>query len=564
MESMPHTASKSDRLNVASRLSLAARETPETVAVAAPRGVDSNGHRKYDQVTFGQLEHDVDRLARGLVAIGVQPGTRIALLVRPSIDFIALVFALFRSGAVTILIDPGMGRKNLVRCLAEARPEGFVAIPAVHAMRKLLLGKFRASRIHVTVGRRWFWGGLTLSGLRGLGAKSDVALPETNTDDPAAIIFTTGSTGPPKGVLYRHGNFDAQVTEIRDQYDIQPGEVDLPGFPLFGLFNAAMGVTTVIPDMDPTRPARVDPRKIVEAVRDWQVTQAFGSPAIWNRVGRYCEEHGVKLPSLRRILSAGAPVPANVLRRMTDCIAPDGEMFTPYGATEALPVASISASEVLGETWRETERGAGVCVGRKFSQIDWKVIRITDGPVASIAEAAELPPGEIGELVVRGPQVTREYTTRTEWNELAKIADDPNVWHRMGDAGYLDDEGRFWFCGRVAHRVLRADGPMYTVPCEAIFNRHDDIYRTALVGVGPPGEQVPVIVAEPLPERMPKTADDRKKLVGELRGLALDNALTQPIEHILLHRSLPVDIRHNAKIFRERLAPWAARQLGHP
>ncbi len=561
MNSMANTTTSSRAQNVADRLAVAAESTPDVVAVACPRGYDAGGKRQYDEVTFAQLEHDVERLARGIVALGARPGTRIALLVRPSIDFIALVFALIRSGAVTILIDPGMGRKNLVRCLADARPEGFIAIPAVHAVRTLLRGKFPNARINVTVGRRWFWGGQTLDGLRSLGMGSDASLPRTMADDPAAIIFTTGSTGPPKGVLYRHGVFDTQVTEIRDRYGIEPGEVDLPGFPLFGLFNAAMGVTTVIPDMDPTRPAQVDPRKIVEAVHDRHVTQAFGSPAIWNRVGRYCQEQNVRLPSLRRVLSAGAPVPAHVLRRMKDCIAADGEIFTPYGATEALPVASIAGGDVLGETWQATERGAGVCVGHKFSAIDWRVIPITDGPIASILDVESLPTGEIGELIVRGPQVTLEYATRVEWNARSKIADDASVWHRMGDAGYLDDQGRFWFCGRVAHRLLTAAGPMYTVPCEAIFNRHDDVARSALVGVGVPGKQTPVIIAEPLPDRMPSDLAGRRKLTEELRALGRENPRTAEIEHFLFHASLPVDIRHNAKIFREQLTPWAARRL---
>ena len=227
-----------------------------------------------------------------------------ALLVRPGIDFIALVFGLLKAGSVAVLIDPGMGRRNLVRYLAEARPQGFIAVPIVHAVRTLLRRRFPNARWNVTVGRRWFWGGPTLDMLRG-GPWSGPELAQTTADDPAAIIFTTGSTGPSKGVLYRHGNFDAQVEQIRDRYGIQPGEVDLPGFPLFGLFNCAMGVTAVIPDMDPSRPAQVDPAKIVEASGDWQVTQAFGSPAIWNRVGRYCQDRGIRLPTVRRVLSAG-------------------------------------------------------------------------------------------------------------------------------------------------------------------------------------------------------------------------------------------------------------------
>lgn len=548
-------------VNVSSRLAATAARDPDGVAIAEPAGRDARGKRQYRQIRFGELEADSNLLADGLRAMGVAPGTRLVLLVRPSIDFISLVFALFKAGAVTVLIDPGMGRKNLLRCLAESQPEGFVAIPLVHAIRSVLRRRFPLARHFVTVGRRWFWGGTTLAELRARTVDPAFQPAATGADDPAAIIFTTGSTGPPKGTLYLHGNFDRQVVELRDFYGIRPGELDLPGFPLFGLFNCAMGVTTVIPDMDPTRPARVNPELIVEAVRDWNITQAFGSPALWNVVGRYCEDQRIQLPTLRRVLSAGAPVPPHVLQRMKRAIPADGDVHTPYGATEALPVASISATEVLGETAERTRQGAGTCVGRRFPGITWQVIRIDDGPLASLDEAVPLPRGEIGELIVQGPVVTGQYVTRCEANPLHKIRDGSKFWHRMGDLGYLDEQDRFWFCGRKSHRVRTAWGEMYTEPCEAVFNQHPQVYRSALVGVGPLGRQRPVIIVEPWPDRRPRSAAEREKLLHELRGLAQAYPHTQAIEDFLIHRSMPVDIRHNAKIFREQLAVWAASRL---
>jgi acyl-CoA synthetase (AMP-forming)/AMP-acid ligase II len=598
-------------LNVADRLSKTAQDMPEAIAVVEPLGYDNQGKRQYRQFTFRQLDSDSNCIALALRQMGVVPGTRLALFVRPGIDFVSLAFALLKAGAVSVLIDPGMGRKNLVRCLVEAKPQGFIAISMVHAFRVFLRRRFPGAKFNVTVGRRWFWCGPTLRQIRGIGLKKGISpicrsgpegaphkldlspfsAPPTMADDPAAIIFTTGSTGPPKGVLFTHGNFQAQVEQIRDRFDIKPGETDLPCFPLFGLFNCAMGVTAVIPDMDPSRPARVDPAKIVEAVRDWNATQAFGSPAIWNRVSLYCREHKIRLTTVGRVLSSGAPVSADVLRRMKDCIHEQGDMHTPYGATEALPVASIAASEVLGETAEKTRQGGGVCVGRKFPGIRWKVIRIVDGPIPSIDRVEELPAGDIGELIVSGPQVTKCYVTRLEANLTAKIADiralgidacagrnyspfsrepkasvqynvtQSTIWHRMGDAGYLDEHDRFWFCGRVAHRVLTANGPMYPLCCEAVFNNHPDIFRSALVGVGPAGSQRPVIILEPKPGKFPKTAAAKKKLLDEIRRLGQSSPLTISIDDFLIHRSFPVDIRHNAKIFREKLAIWAAKKL---
>lgn len=548
-------------VNVGLRLTDTASKDPQGLAVAEPLGRDRAGRRQYRTISFAELDEDSNRLADGLHAIGVRPGTRLALMVRPGIDFISLVFAMFKAGVVTVLIDPGMGRKNLLKCLDEVGVEGFVAIPVVHAVRCVLRRRFRQAVFNVTVGKRWFWGGATINDFRRRPLRQDFEPVATAADDHAAIIFTTGSTGPPKGVLYRHGNFDRQVTELRDFYQIAPGEIDLPGFPLFGLFNAAMGVSTVIPDMDPTKPAEVDPRNILEAARDWNVTQAFGSPALWNAVGRHCEQHQVKFSTLRRVLSAGAPVPPHVLQRMKNAIAEDGDVHTPYGATESLPVASIAASEVLSETAEQTAHGAGTCVGRRFPGICWKVIEVVDGPIKSIDEIRELPTRGIGEIIVCGAVVTREYVTRREANALHKIADGQDFWHRIGDVGYLDEQDRFWFCGRKDHRVLTDQGPMYTIPCEAIFNNHPRVYRSALVGVGPRGSQRPVVVVELWPDKKLAGRNQEQAFVAELRELAAANPLTQTINDFLIHPSLPVDIRHNAKIFREKLAVWATDRI---
>jgi acyl-CoA synthetase (AMP-forming)/AMP-acid ligase II len=547
-------------VNVASRLAAMAESRPNAIAVVEPLGYDRAGRRQYRHVTFAQLHDDSSRIASGLRALGASPGTRLALLVRPGIDFVSLVFALFKAGMVTIMIDPGMGHWNLVRCLEEAEPEGFIAIPAAQAVRTILQRRFPKAIYNITVGRRWFWGGPTLEHLRGRGSLPFELAP-TKAGDPAAIIFTTGSTGLPKGVLYSHGNFNAQVDEIRDYFQIQPGDIDLPAFPLFGLFNGAMGVTAVIPDMNPSQPAAVDPRKIVEAIRDWKITQSFGSPAIWNRVGHYCEDNGIHLPTVRRIMSSGAPIPDHVLRRMKACIAPNGEVYTPYGATESLPVASSCATEVLGETIEQTRQGRGVCVGRRFPGIQWKVVRIVDGPIPTLSDAEELPAGQIGEIIVRGAVVTRQYFTRPEANALGKILDGDDIWHRIGDAGYLDARERFWFCGRVAHRVLTADGPMYTIPCEAILNQHPAVFRSALVGVGKPGHQRPVMCVELHADHVPQNEEARRTLLDALRALGQQSELTRSIADYLIHPAFPVDIRHNAKIFREKLAVWAARQF---
>lgn len=531
------------------------------------------GRVAYTHFTFEQLNHESDRLARGLQRLGVKPGTRLVLMVRPSLEFIALTFALFKAGAVVVLIDPGMGRTGIFNCLDEVQPEGFIAIPIVQAIRVLSGRRFSQSRWNVTVGgRRWFWGGSNYRQLLGEWDVPSFDSAKTRATDPAAIIFTSGSTGPPKGVLYEHGMFAAQVELIRDFYQIQPGEIDLPGFPLFALFNSAMGVTTVIPDMDPTRPAKVDPTKILEAISNQGVTQAFGSPAIWNRVGRACIDLNENLGTLKRVLSAGAPVPPHVIERVTGAFAPQAKdlpaeelanIHTPYGATEALPVASISGREILAKTAILSRMGLGTCVGRAFPHMRIKIIAITEGAIANLAEARELHAHQKGEIIVSGPVVTREYFRKPEATKLAKIQDGDSFWHRMGDVGYLDDENLLWFCGRKAHVVRTRWGMMFTICCEAIFNQHPKVYRSALVGIGNSPAQCPVIIVEPEPGCFPQTPTEEQAFRTELLALGAKNSNTKTIKEILFHPSLPVDIRHNVKIFREKLAPWAQKKLPH-
>lgn len=549
--------------NVAARLRLVAAQQPAALALAYAVGRYSPGcPRTYETLTFADLELHTSSVAAGLQQMGVQPGMRMVMLVKFGPDFISLVFALLKVGAVAVLIDPGMGRRNLVRCLGEINPDGFIAIPAAQVIRMALRHRFPNARLNVTVGRRV--GVLpkpTLDLLAGTPSALYEPPPITN-DSPAAVIFTTGSTGPPKGVLYTHRTFNRQIDQLVEHYDIRAGGKDLSGFPLFGLFNAVMGTTTIIPDMNPTRPADVDPRRLMDMVDHWEANQAFGSPALWTAVGRHATKVGRRLHSLRRIFSAGAPVSPRVLEWMRATMHEEGHFFTPYGATEALPVASIESREVLEETAAMCQQGAGTCVGRKFSGIDWKIIAIEDGPLADMSAIRELPMGEIGELMVRGDVVTERYVTRPDQNALHKVADGDRIWHRMGDVGYLDAQGRFWCCGRKSQRVRTASGDLFTEPCEAIYNNHPHVHRSALVGLGEPSEQCPVVIAEPWPEHFPQDSLSAEQFVAQLRGLGKGHATTRSIERILIYpKRLPTDIRHNSKIFREQLRPWAAKQL---
>jgi acyl-CoA synthetase (AMP-forming)/AMP-acid ligase II len=293
---------------------------------------------------------------------------------------------------------------------------------------------------------------------------------------------------------------------------------------------------------------------VIEPINAFGVTSLFGSPALLDRVGRWAEQRDVKLPSLKRVISAGAPVSPKVIERFTKLLSQGVEVFTPYGATESLPVASIGSDEILGQTAAQTAQGQGVCVGRPVEPATVRIIGISDEAVPAWSDDLALPAGDIGEVVVQGPAVTEAYDGRPEATALAKIPSDGGTWHRMGDLGYFDPQGRLWFCGRKSHRVVSEDGERYTTPCEGVFNAHPRVKRSALVGVG--GRPVICVELETGASRA-----ERSDIEGQLRQLAEAHEHTRSVHAFLFHPGFPVDIRHNAKIRREVLAEWAAARL---
>ena len=542
--------------NIAARLPELARERPDQIAIRCPGKPGADGMARYDvTLDYRTLNARSDALAAGLAAYGIGRGVRAVVMVRPSPEFFLLMFALFKNGAVPVLVDPGIDKRALRQCLDEAQPQAFIGIGLAHVARLLLRWCPSARRL-VTVGRRWGWGGTTLARIEAAGAAAPQPIAPTDGEDVAAILFTSGSTGVPKGVVYRHRHFVGQVALLRAAFGMEPGGVDLPTFPPFALFDPALGLTSVIPDMDPTRPAKADPRRLHDAIARFGVTQLFGSPALM----RVLADHGQPLPGVRRVTSAGAPVPPDVVARIRRLLPEDAEFWTPYGATECLPVAVIEGRE-LERTRAATESGAGTCVGSVVAPNQVRIIAIDDAPLPEWAQVQELPAGEVGEITVAGPTTTDSYFNRPLATAAAKIREtladgSARVVHRMGDVGYFDAQGRLWFCGRKTHRVETAQGPLYTEQVEPVFNALDGIARTALVGVGPVGRQQPVLCYE----LQPGVADAPAR-VQQLRAEAVAHPHTARIERFLLHPGFPVDIRHNAKIGREKLAVWATTQL---
>ena len=544
---------RSETCNIAAALPRLARERPQQVAMRCP---DRNG--RYDiELTYAQLDARSDAIAAGLAKRGIARGTRTVVMVRPTPEFFLLMFALFKAGAVPVLVDPGIDKRALKQCLDEAKPEAFIGIPLA-MLAKTLLRWATSARVRVTTGMRAWLADATLAEVERDGANAPPQLADTQPDDVAGILFTSGSTGVPKGVVYRHRHFVAQIEMLRNAFGIAPGGIDLPTFPPFALFDPALGLTSVIPDMDPTQPARADPRKLHAAIARFGITQLFGSPALMQVLAR----HGEKLPTVKRVTSAGAPVPPAVVQRMFELLPADAQLWTPYGATECLPVAVIEGRELLTLRAR-TETGAGTCVGRPVAGNIVRIIRISDDAIPAWDDALRVGVGQVGEITVAGPSATDSYFNRDAQTALAKIREtlpdgSERSVHRMGDLGWCDGEGRLWFCGRKSQRVVVDDlTTLCTEQVEPVFNTHPSVLRSALVGIGAKGMQTPVLVYE----LKPGVTADVAEVNDELRHIGEGFVHTAKVKAFLRYpKPFPVDIRHNAKIGRETLAAWAVKQ----
>ena len=532
--------------NVSAHLRLRAEEFPERKAICMPDG---------SSISFAELEARCDALAHGLLSSGLRPGDRVCLFVRPGADLIALTHGMFRAGLIPVLIDPGMGRKGLLSCVERVAARGLVGIPRAQVARLLFPLAFASIEVVVTVGPRLAWGGASLAKLERLG-KSKGAFPirTEGPETPAAVLFTSGSTGPAKGVLYNHGNFIAQLEALKSLYQLKPGDVDVACFPLFALFDNALGMTSVFPDMDPSRPAACDPAKIYQAIEEQGASFSFGSPAIWKRLLPWCQAEGKRFSTLKRLTIAGAPVAPQLVEGLRALLPEGGDVHTPYGATESLPVSSASGEEITGELRAGIEGGQGTCVGRPAENIELCLVRISDDELPPFSQELLVAEGEVGEVCVRGRVATEGYLHDALATRRAKIQDPTGAWHRMGDLGKLDAEGRLWLQGRKSHRIQSAEGLVLPVPVENIYLNLPGVRRAALVGTGAAGAELPLLIIEP------EDGVDRELLKRSVLGHRRELPATSVVTRVRFHDDFPVDVRHNAKIKREVLKRWAEAQ----
>ena len=524
---------------------------PDKKAVVFPHFNKNADKYFYESLTFKELEIRSNKFAQQLAKLGLKKGDKTLLFLKPSLDFSAITFALFKIGVVPVFIDPGMGRKNLLKCIKESSAIALIGEAKIHLLKYLYPLVFKSIKFNVTNGTMTWGKMISIKNMK--KEKIQLFVPEvTFKEETAAILFTSGGTGTPKGVVYTHSMFDQQTTMLQELYQLTSNDIDMPGFPLFSLFTIAMGMTSCIPDLDPTKPGNCDPKKIVKNIFDKSPTFVAGSPAIWEKVADYCLKHGLTLPSIKFVVMFGAPVSVKIHRKFKSLL-PNGTTYTPYGATEALPVSNISGQFILKNTAHLTDEGHGTCIGFPTPGVEIKIIKISDEIISNINSADELKKNEVGEIIVKGPIASGQYFNLSKKTEEAKIYDTGNsFWHRMGDVGYIDEQGLLWFCGRKSHLVTTKISTLYPIPCEAIFNRHPAVKRSALIGLGKAGNQTAAIVIERIDGHY-LAGKARSIFESELLSISKNYPHTKDIQKIYLSKNFPVDVRHNIKIDRLKL-----------
>jgi acyl-CoA synthetase (AMP-forming)/AMP-acid ligase II len=330
----------------------------------------------------------------------------------------------------------------------------------------------------------------------------------------------------------------------------------LPLLPVFSLFNPALGITSVLPRVNPSKPAQLDAAHMLRLIDELAIDHSFGAPVLWQKILRHAEQKQKPIPQLKQIIMAGSSV-APSLVEFAKTWAPNANIITPYGATEALPLTVIDGEQLLGENKALSESGQGNCVGKALPGIQLKVIPVQNEAILDFDQILECQKDEVGEIICSGPVVTEAYHNLEEPTRKAKVNINGSVWHRMGDLGYLDGEGKLWYCGRVAHMIKTSRGFLYSVCIESIFNQHPDVYRSALIGLGGKEPHVPAMVLQL--EQGAKVSHSR--LVLELMTLGRRFKPSSVIRNFYLHPSFPVDVRHNTKIHRHALSKWASKQV---
>ncbi len=547
-------------MNLYSYLADAAQRAPERVAVAAPVPDADPPASAHTCLTFGELHAGAGHVAAGLASLGVGRGDRVVLMVPVSVDLYRVVAALFRLGAVPVLMDPWMGVGKMAACVRHTEARAFIGVPLAHALLSWRPGLGSLTRVMVG-GPRWLPGPRVEEMLRAAGPGP--ATVDLGADDPALITFTGGSTGRPKGVFRSHGVLDAQHRGTMGCMGVSEGSVHMQTFPNMVMSNIAAGATSVIPCYRQGHPAEADPAALARQARRFGVTGICGPPALLVRLADHCIARNAPLTRVRRIVVGGSAVGFDVVRRLERATRP-GAAVVLYGSSEAEPLATLRGGPAFRRARRVLREGGGLCVGRPPAGLGLEIIAVParSGPIHADEaglRAMQLPPGEVGELLVRGSHVSAGYYRNPSADEAIKIRTGPDrTWHRLGDLGYVDAAGRIFLVGRVNDAVrLGGAAAVHPLAVEPVVDALPFVARSGIAGID--GDGGPGLVIAYEPRSGGRRRGERARREQRVRA-ACGRVGVHP-DRVLELARIPVDARHNGKVDHARLAVLCRRRL---
>ncbi len=522
-------------MNVANFISNFSHENPGKPAIVALKDpMLGLGKKKREVCTFDELDKKINIYANSFINNGIEKSQKVLIFIPPSIELMCTVFSLFKIGAIPILIDPGMGVDHLVKHIEAVKADALIGISKSLYLKKLKSKFFKTVKTAINVDGKLL--GTSLDKII-KDQSNEFEAHDFDKDELAAILFTSGATGPAKGVEYTMGMFISQTRQLKSTLNLVHSDRDLSGFPLFALFSLCMGLTTYITQsIDAAKPAATNPKKLVNDLIENKITFANGSPSIWKTLIPYLKNKKRNIKTLKKLATFGAPVSHDLLRQLKE-VLPDCEIYTPYGATESLPITNISSTVILGESSQFTKKGKGVCVGYPLNGVKVKI----DG-------AKNFHGHPAGELLVNSNMTSLNYYENPQENAKAKTKINDEDFHRIGDMGYFDDWGRLWYLGRQSHTLYQDSNVLYPTSFEGVINAHTKVKTSALIQVE--GQACMAIICN---DDITMGPVAKESFFNELRVFSKKLVPIDQIKKFFLVESFPVDIRHNIKIDRPAL-----------
>jgi len=526
--------------NFANLIIEAASEKRDVVALNMPLEWHSDKVTRYTQMTFGDLLESINAYQAGLKSQGFNTGDRVILFFPPNIELYCLVIAMLASGIVPVFIDTGMGLKKVLMAIKDSRAKAIISVDKLLKMR-LILPTLWGKQLYSVDSKKRF-GIRPLTSLR-MATNETMPLVDCTLEQHGIISFTSGSTGRPKGADRTHFSLIQQHKAIRHDWPDQPDDVLMPAFPVAVLHNLCCGIPTVLPAMNFRAPAAVESKRIIQQIEAMAITGLAGAPAYLWRIATEINRKKINFSNIRTVIVGGAPVQPSLCRELRAAF-PQARVDVIYGSTESEPISYVSVDEVLAT---DLDKYQGYLVGKPVEIAKVEIVKLPE-ELSKISDITLAPyrvdPQLVGEILVCGPHVLRAYVDNPEATKENKLpAPNGEVWHRTGDTGYFDEQGRIWLTGRSKDVVIMGGKRVQPYPLERQVMDIPGIERAALVNA----PKVKSTILAVSFQKQVEISNLYQQIDEQVKNLGFEGI------EIKLMNKIPVDGRHNSKTDRALL-----------